>query len=259
MKYVVGPLAAALFLSGLVLSAADPWDHGASHWNARDVQRVLRDSPWAHGTSANFGILEQIADDADTKQPDIPIGGQNAGLPGNDRSWDGGVGRARGGLPTLPLTIRWESALPVRQALDREQPSSNGGNAAAVRYQNDYAIALIGIWPGAKPPEKQLPDSAVLPKVEDPSAPKPNPPPDLGHMRQALMGAAHIVVPGKDPLTPEYVDLDPATGKITLYFPKNPALTIEDREATFTTRFGPMKLEQKFHLKDMVYQGKLAL
>ena len=67
------------------------------------------------------------------------------------------------------------------------------------------------------------------------------------------------VVPGRDPLTPGYVDLDPATGKITIYFPRNPLITLSDSEAVFRTRFGPMVLEQKFHLRDMVYEGKLAL
>lgn len=256
MKYRFTAPLAALALSGLLLYGADPWDHAASRWNVKDVQRILHDSPWAHVSSADFGILERIADEADTKQPDIPIGGQNAGLPGNGQSWDGGVGRARGGLPNLPLTIRWESALPVREALEREQPSRR---AIPEGYENDYAIALIGIWPGAKPPEKQVPDSDVLPKVVDPSAPKPNAAPDLGHIRQALLGTAHIIVPGKDPLTPEYVDLDPATGKIILYFPKNPRLTPQDGDVEFQTRFGPMMLQQKFHLKDMIYQGKLAL
>jgi hypothetical protein len=256
MKYRFTTLLAALALSGSLLYGADPWNHAASRWNAKDVQRILHDSPWAHVSSADFGILERIADEADTKQPDIPIAGQNAGLPGSRETWDGGVGRAPGGLPTLPLTIRWESALPVREALQQERPA---GGPPPARYENDYAIALIGIWPGAKPPVKQAPDSPVLPKVEDPTAPKPNPPPDLGHMRQALMGAAHILVPGKDPLTPEYVELDPATGKITIYFPRKPLLTLEDREVVFQTQFGPMTLQQKFHLKDMLYQGKLAL
>jgi hypothetical protein len=95
--------------------------------------------------------------------------------------------------------------------------------------------------------------------VEDKNTPKPQAPPDLGHMRQDLMAAAHIRVPGKDPLTPEYVDLDPTTGKITIYFPRNPLLTVADGEVVFETRFGPMTLEQKFHLKDMLFEGKLAL
>ena len=245
-----------LLLSGLLLYGADPWNRTASRWNVKDVQRVLYDSPWAHGSSANFGILERIADEADTKQPDIPIGGQNAGLPGSGQSWDGGVGRSRGGMPNLPLTIRWESALPVREALKREQ---SAGTAVPDRYGNDYAIALIGIWPGAKTPEKPVPDSAVLPKVDDPAATKPRPPADLRHMREDLMSAAHIKVPGKDPLTPEYVDLDPVTGKITIYFPRNPLLTPADGDVVFQTRFGPMTLEQKFHLKDMLYEGDLAL
>ncbi|MGC2657408.1 MAG: hypothetical protein WA324_05490 [Bryobacteraceae bacterium] len=257
MKYHVTRLALALTILGVWLYAADPWSHSALKWNDRDVQRILYNSPWAHGTSANFDILEKLAAEADNTPPDIPIGGENAGLPGSPHSWDGGVGRPHSGPPTLPLTIRWESALPVREALRREQ---SDGHAAPVQYEKDYAIALIGIWPAAKAPEKQAPDSAVLPKVDDPEeTSKPQSQPDLGHMREALMGQAHITVPGKDPLTPEYVDLDPATGTITIYFPRNPLLTLNDSEATFRTRFGPMVLEQRFRLRDMVYEGKLAL
>jgi hypothetical protein len=44
------------------------------------------------------------------------------------------------------------------------------------------------------------------------------------------------------------------------YFPKSEqALSLDDHEVEFATRMGPMELKHKFKLKEMTWQGKLAL
>ena len=43
------------------------------------------------------------------------------------------------------------------------------------------------------------------------------------------------------------------------YFSRRLALRLEDQEATFTTRLGPLKVKCKFTLKDMLYRGNLEL
>ena len=43
------------------------------------------------------------------------------------------------------------------------------------------------------------------------------------------------------------------------YFSRRLALRLEDHEATFTTRLGPLKVKCKFTLKDMLYRGNLEL
>ena len=136
-------LALALTILGVLLYAADPWSHSALKWNDRDVQRILYNSPWAHGTSANFDILEKLAAEADNTPPDIPIGGENAGLPGSPHSWDGGVGRPHSGPP----------ALPVNHSLGKRPSCARGPSAVSNRmgtpprcsYAKDYAVALSAL------------------------------------------------------------------------------------------------------------------
>ena len=53
--------------------------------------------------------------------------------------------------------------------------------------------------------------------------------------------------------------LDAATGAIHLFFPRTAAINLKDKEVLFATRFGSMKIEKRFRLKDMTYRGKLEL
>jgi hypothetical protein len=40
---------------------------------------------------------------------------------------------------------------------------------------------------------------------------------------------------------------------------RNDLITLDDKTVTFVTKLGPIDVKVKFTLKDMVYQGKLAL
>ncbi len=43
------------------------------------------------------------------------------------------------------------------------------------------------------------------------------------------------------------------------YFSRLLALKLEDKEAIFTTKLGPLKVKCKFTLRDMLYRGNLEL
>src|ERR1700680_3894606 len=66
---------------------------------------------------------------------------------------------------------------------------------------------------------------------------------------------------GKDPITPEKVDVQNSSAGSTVlcFFPKAPPLTADDKEVTFTSRMGPMQIKVKFELKDMLYKNQLAV
>ena len=55
------------------------------------------------------------------------------------------------------------------------------------------------------------------------------------------------------------VEIAQTSGSIMFYFPRDPAITLADKEVVFVTRMGPLALKAKFPLKNMVYQGKLDL
>jgi len=43
------------------------------------------------------------------------------------------------------------------------------------------------------------------------------------------------------------------------YFSRGLALRLEDKQATFSTKLGPIDVKCKFTLKDMLYKGSLEL
>src|SRR5579875_1244150 len=114
---------AVLFLITAALAAAspfdkDPWDKNPDTWSVADAQKVLNVSPWAQVSSATFAASEdEDAPAASTHLPDAAEAGVAGPRGATDGHWDGGVGKhPTGSIPTLPVLIRWDTALPIRQA-----------------------------------------------------------------------------------------------------------------------------------------------
>jgi hypothetical protein len=226
------------------------------------VQHILTDSPWATQGSANFPQILEHDESPGSAQADPTAAGvgSRAGMPlpgGQVGRWDGGVGRDPGGLPTLPVLVRWDSALPVREALVR----SGQANESLARTDRDYIVTIIGLWPGEKPKPSEPADDAVwsadpsdVPTEHEKPAPQ-----GLGHMREALMGSAKLVPKGRKPVAPEDVTLDAKTGAIHLFFPRTDPITLNDREVVVSVQFGSMHVVEKFRLKEMKEKGKLEL
>jgi hypothetical protein len=243
--------------------AAEPWAHKApEHWTSEDVQHILTDSPWAKQGSANFPQILEHDESPGSAQADPTAAGvgSRAGMPlpgGQVGRWDGGVGRDPGRLPTLPVLVRWDSALPVRQALVR----SGQADESLARSATDYIITIVGLWPGEKPKSAEPADDAAwsadpsdIPTEHEKPAPQ-----GLGRMREALMGSAKLLPKGRKPVAPEDVTLDAKTGAIHLFFPRADPITLSDGEVVVSVQFGSMHVVEKFRLKDMKGKGKLEL
>jgi len=220
---------------GIVLYASDPWTKkDPSRWSTQDVQQIVTDSPWTKQTIASF-------EKHDEERPeDIPNGAPPSGMTDNrgvsDGKWDGGVGRMpQGDPPKLPIAVRWDSAEPVRLAMARiqEQPS-----ASAPDYSRDYVISVAGL----------IPAFADRPNSVDPQ-----------QMRAGLLNTSRLIPRGKAAITPFDAKIDAATGEVQLFFPRSNAITLEDKEVVFKTRFGSLSVLQGFRLKDMIYKGRLEL
>jgi hypothetical protein len=235
-----------------VLCASEPWKKDSGQWTSDDAQRILTASPWAQAAVAAFANNEE-------REPPPPgplPGAAQAGMAGpraaTDGRWDGGVGRMQGGgVPTLPLTVRWDSALPVREALTRLNDSSS----IEVQARNDYVIAVLGLVPAGR-----YRTAGHLPKEsrsgEGDSATDPR---DPEQMLEGLMAESRLRLRGRKPIMPKDAKLDAASGTLYLFFPRTEAISTKDKEIVFTTRFGSMTVRKQFRVKDMTYKGKLEL
>lgn len=214
-----------------------------TEWSSEDVERLLTDSPWAKQASASFGAPEReemgVTPPAGASGPpgsQAPVT-RSSSRGVSDGKWDGGVSRnVDGELPTLPVTVRWESALPVRQALLRSRDA--GGNAPVAESDKNYIVTVIG-----------LVSRGAGANAES----------DLQQLQDQLMRTSGILRKAKPPITPEAVKIDSSTGAIHILFPRTNPIALNDKEVTFATQFGSMKVRQRFRLKDMVYRGKLEL
>ncbi len=221
---------------------------------------MLLDSPWAQPASATFGPELTPADMPPAPLPGAADAGVAGPRPNSGAGWDGGPGKnPRGQPPKLPVTIRWDSALPVRQALLQLPASDREGNDlyTPAEMEKDYIITVTGLVPAAKYRSAGQLETEARSSSEDNGsrADLQDPEPLL----ESLMGSSRLLAPNRPPIRPEDAKLNAATGTFHLFFPRREAMSGRDKEVTFTTRFGSVRLERKFRLKEMMYQGRLEL
>jgi hypothetical protein len=221
------------FVSGLGFAAAaygwakDFWnDKKPADWTEDEIQQMLTRSPWSKDAS--------IFDSATHKGvSSAPFAG---GIYGPEyESPDGKSLPTVRGLKGFKAIVRWESALPVRDAMK--------ATASAVADKN-YIIALLGDIPGASVPsddddaaERQqkldvLKESTRLERKDDP------------------LELQRVKVAPRTPLSP---------GGTLYYFSRVLPITPKDGQVTFVTKVGPLELKCKFALREMLYHGNLEL
>jgi hypothetical protein len=244
------PISAALLMAG-----DQTWkDKPIAEWNDGDAKQVLADSPWVKTTTPTLGKSEgggQRRSVGLGQGGGINVGGVQIGLPGlgglggqrGGRGGSGGGGGSpRGGDPrdsrdgadsSEPpvLTLRWESALPVRSAemIVRDEN-------APMPDENHYAIAIYGVPSGMA---------------------------DAGSrtLADALKKQASIKREGKKDLKPSSVEvLRRDAGPVIVYlFPRSKEITRGDKRIEFDAQVGRLEIAQSFYVDEMVYQGKLEL
>ena len=242
-----------------LLAAGDqPWKNKQiAEWNEDDARQVLSDSPWAKTVtptidrSANGG--QRRSGGGMGRGGGIGMGGIGIGLPGmggmGRRGGMGGGGYPGGGYPgggrtqgpddgTGPgygqppaLTLRGESALPVREA---ELKTRETG--APTVDESHYAIAVYGV------PGRMLNSDSRNPADQ-------------------LKKQAAIKREGKKDMKPSSVEvLQREDGPVILYlFPRSQEITKQDNRIEFNAHVGRLQFSQTFFVADMVYQSKLEL
>src|ERR1700761_3616283 len=209
-----------LLVTAGAFAASQPWTKDPSQWTSSDVQKLFTDSPWAQQVMASFGKpLEP--DDMPVAPPLGAQGGMTGPRGASDGRWDGGVARNTGvgESPMLPVTVRWDSAGPVRQALSRSK--EDGPAISAERAAKDYVITVIGLVPASTPA------SAEHPATEHPAT--EHPPTDPAHDPEQIQGFimnSRLVPRGQPPIPAEDAAIDAATGAVHLFFPRTRAITL---------------------------------
>ena len=229
-----------LLLSGFGLAAADFWQKPYTEWSDKDVTKMLNDSPWAKSAS-----LSMSAPGGGGGGPAMPPGGGGGfggrGGPQGGGGSEYGPGAQGSGPPSFDVVARWQSALPMRQALVRLKfgaEAEKSAEAGKILEQQDrpYEIVLsgsMGMFLGGKPEEAAHALSDVS---------------FLSSRRTGEIKAVQIEVgkPGK-------------TMDVVFAFPRSMPFTVEDKEVELVTKLGTSTLKYKFKLKDMVVNGKLEM
>jgi hypothetical protein len=239
-------LAALPFGFGLTLWAADVWiAKPYTEWSEKDIQRIMTDSPWARGVSVVLGGLRMMPGMMPPPGPRVGIaetGGLNSGLGVGQSGSVGPPPSAPPGPPQTTLIVRWQSAMVVQQALVKSQYGDKSGTApeARKRLEPNAAYYIISV---ANLPESQRPSD--------------------DEARKVLLGMTTLTAKGKDhPIVAKdvvYAGGGEGTIEARFLFPRDFAITIDDKEVEFATTFGRASVKARFNLKNMAIDGKLGL
>lgn len=241
-------------LLGVALPAADFWEKKKfSEWTEKEVNKMLSNSPWAASVDVRIGMqMDPMGGGRSGRGGGMggPPGG-GGGFGGEGAELGGGGGRG-GGMPggfegpsappAIPVVIRWQTALPVRQALVRARFGSEAATSPEAQQilsaeQQTYIIGVAGLPP-------------VLLRGAEPDK---------------LKTAAMLKIKGRQPLHARDVRFSREQNRFTLFFvfrrtePDGYAIRLEDNEVEFGLRLGAADIKRKFKLKEMLYEGKLEL
>jgi len=237
-----------LFIFALAAFAEDFWKvKPYTEWNEKEIKRMLTNSPWAREISEGM------------QGGGMPMGGGGGrggrkgggGAPSFDASESGNGGGGGGGMrggdsggggaPSVTAKIRWQTALPIKQALLKQK---FGVEAGSSRQAQDILKATDDIY---------LVVMEGLPMAMAQRAGQKLP--------EIVKHATTLKHGDKKPIAASDVRLGMVDKKIVAYivFPRTEPIVLEDKDVEFISKLGPMEFKKKFKLADMVVDGKLSL
>ena len=224
-------------------------------WSQDDAQQVLTDSPWAkpivpsviRGNPNNNGYSQappmRRRGGFGFPGQGYPGGGPGGGYPGNQYPQQNRPAPANDDTsssrdqPPPKLTLRWESALPIRAA----ELKVRDENAPTLEDQNHYALAVYGIPANMLNGDaKQLADEAKKKATLSRDNKKDMKPTSVQILRR---DSGPVVL---------FLFLKPKSNSKEL-------ITKDDRRVEFDGQVGKLAFTQSFYLEDMTFQGKTEL
>jgi len=257
----------------LALFAADFWKtKDSSQWTSEEINKVLSDSPWAKGKTVQPEQSQQRRSNGMGRRgggfgfPGGGLGG-GGGYPGGGGGYPNGGG---GGYPNggsnngdgsqpgpMNLTIRWDSAVPIQQALMRQGAGpADELKAATAATEKYYVISVLGLrLPQARSRSYSRDDQD---SDNDDNSSRRN---QNDAVRSQLLDAAQLAPKGKSSIYAQDVQIDGPGGidGVRFLFPRTNPISAGDKEVDFILNLRRIKVEEKFKLNDMQYEGKLAM
>ena len=204
-----------------------------AEWSADEIARLLMKSPWAKAVSAERTKTQKSTMPADPLPPaPVPghpgntsgMGGSRARLPGASASTSRKAPSTKT-VTTYNGTVVWESAAPVRAALQTKLPDEFAGQ---------YVLGVSGV---------------PLAKSESKGA--------IDRLRQITT----LQTKNRQPLEAGIAQLQRENGAVYLFGFAREGLSLsrDEKEVVFTTHMGNLAFTAKFHPKDMLYHGELSV
>jgi hypothetical protein len=263
-------LGAAGAACALVLFAADFWKtKDSSQWTSEEVNKLLSDSPWAKGKT--------VQPEQSQRRSGMGRRGGGFGFPGGGLGGGGGYpGGGGGGYPgggssypggsngdgsqagPMNLTIRWDSAVPVQQALMRQGTGpADELKAATAATEKYYVISVLGLRLPQARNRSTYPDDQNSDNNDNSQRQNQN----NDALRSQLLEAAQLAPKGKSSIYPQDVQIDGPDGidGVRFLFPRSNPINAADKEVDFILNIRRIKVDEKFKLSDMEYESKLAL
>jgi hypothetical protein len=223
----------SLPLVAVVLLAADfPWkDKPVSQWTADDGKQVLTDSPWVKQVTPQN--VRDLSPDERREGGNMEAGiGKGVGIAGlgilGRRRQEEAIARAHYKPTPEAVTVRWESALPVRTA---EQKT--GETEVPMIDSDHYAIVVYDV---------------LTPK--------------RWNLASELKGIAFLKRDTNKDIKPSHVEIlrnDDDTATIVYLFPRSVEITKKDGRLLFVAQIGRLFISQFFYTEQMQLQGQLEL
>lgn len=201
-----------------------PWESKpVSDWSKQDIETILSASPWAHAVTLHF-----------------PLSPDTIGAPDNGH-WDS---KARSSEDieehrTIQYLVRWDSAKPVREALLRAGRKGPIYAPVSPEAAGLYYILSVIIL---RPPPLDEGDFEINEK-----------------QRARITALSMLRREGHADLHPSEVIGKRGLVLYQFHFLKADPIVAEDGNVEFHTSAVPASLKQVFRLREMKFQGELAL
>ena len=240
-------------LAAVALLAADFWKTKKfTEWTDKEVQKLLKDSPWARPVEVRLGgggggMSRGGGGRGARGGGGIPSAASGGGGGGMESEGGMGGGGGRGGTsgieapPTQTVIVRWHTALPIKEAVARARYGDEVGTSPEAaqmlqRQETHYVVGIIG-----------------LPLV-------------LAKMNPArLKSNARLKIKDRPPIEAEDVKAaaDQRGANLYLFFPRTQPgshmIVLEDKDVEVELKLGSTDIRRKFKLQDMVYGDKLEI
>ncbi|MCH2693773.1 MAG: hypothetical protein MK025_03525 [Acidobacteriia bacterium] len=225
-----------LLLIYSTLLAADFWKAKEyKDWKPKEVQKMLTKSPWAKDATVRFS-MQGVSARGRGSGGSASDSGQRSPIGGGGGGGFGGGGRSR---PQLKVSIRWASALPIKQALIRSRHEGDFEETAQdkahlTQIEKQYVVAVSGL-PGRM--ERFLQNTDHIKQATT-----------LKRKKNATIQAQSVEVVPRE----QFIEL-------YFFFSRSNPILVNEKNVEFKMELGPIKIKRKFKLKDMVFNDKLEL